>query len=77
MYDIYPEDIVFLISQFLYGNCNKCNKICHYETLTHNWKPIKYKTIFDDSYYFTDELDEIKLICNNCVSHFFIRTKFE
>jgi hypothetical protein len=75
--EIIPEDVFILIQDFLYGICNKCSKKCKFQKLVHNWKTIKYKTVFDDSYFIKENGETIRIICHHCIRNYYIRTKFE
>ena len=76
--DNLPEDVFILIQDFLYGTCNKCSRKYNFQKLVHNWKPIKYKSVFDDSYFINENGGAIiRIVCHRCIRNFYIRTKFE
>ena len=62
-YDIYN----FYIFKFLFGRCDKCNKLYKFYNLKHNYKLYKYKSVFDDDYPFHELVDNYKLICLKCL----------
>jgi len=77
MYDTLPEDVCILITDFLHGKCNKCNITYHFKTLKYDWISFKYKSVFDDSYFFKEKNETIRIICHHCIRKYHIRNLFE
>ena len=62
-----PEDVVNLIIEFAFGNCEKCKKYIHFSNLTRNCRIFEYRSVFHDDYWSYDNIFNFNIICNECV----------
>jgi len=64
-----PNEILrFVIFKFIFGNCEKCNKLCYHDELVRKCKIFEYKNVYmDDS---KEKIENYKLICTKCINKF-------
>lgn len=69
-YNNIPIDIVNNILEFKFGKCEKCNEYYHFDKVIKNCRIINYKSVFDDSYWVDEIIDNFFLICKGCIKSY-------
>ena len=64
-YDDLPKELLDIILEYAFGECEKCNKIYNFDQLTKNCRIFEYKNVFQDDYWNRDEMVSFQLICKS------------
>lgn len=65
-----PIEIMHIIEEYIFGKCENCNQLKHFNVLQSKIKIFKYKSIFDIDYDFPRFVNYYKVICNACVKNY-------
>ena len=61
-----PIEIVETIIEFKFGMCTYCNQLKHFDQINSIYKKKRYRSIFDDDFFFT-RFNIFHNICNQCI----------
>ena len=70
MLNLIPNDLHYIIFDFYFAKCQKCNKIKEYYQIETNCKICNYKSVFDDDYFLNVPIKEYKILCKSCIKNF-------
>ena len=71
-----PIEVIHIIEEYIFGKCNSCNQLKHFNVLQSKIKIFKYKSIFDIDYDFPRFIHYFDKICNSCVKDYFYLDDF-